>query len=164
MNAKVEAIFVASAAGATPRSVASAELVAGQGIRGDRYFEGKGTFSKSLKDLPDRELTLIEREEIERFNGASGHRYDDGAFRRNIVVSGIRLNELVDKTFQVGDVTVRGIRLCEPCKYLGGCLVPEVETAMAGKAGLRAQILASGTVALGDPVGAREGEPNKGAR
>ncbi len=38
--------------------------------------------------------------------------------RRNLVLRGVQLNRLVDKKFKVGEVTLRGIRLCEPCQYL----------------------------------------------
>lgn len=152
MFGKVNAIFIAPAASVPLESVTTAELVAGSGIKGDRYFSGVGTFSKKLKDQPDRELTLIEAEEIDGFNESAGTAFDYGAFRRNVVVSGVPLNELVGKTFKVGEITAEGIRLCEPCKYLGGCLVPEVETKMAGRAGLRARIVSGGSIRVGDPI------------
>ena len=38
--------------------------------------------------------------------------------RRNILTEGLRLNELVGKTFTIGAITVKGIRLCEPCSHL----------------------------------------------
>ena len=114
---------------------------------------GVGTFSKKLRGQPDRELTLIEAEEIDAFNKSAGTTFGYGAFRRNVVVSGIRLNDLVGKTFKTGDIALEGIRLCEPCKYLGACLVPEVQTKMAGRAGLRARIVVGGLLAVGDELG-----------
>lgn len=43
-------------------------LETGRGLVGDRYYEGDGTFSEKLRNTSDWEITLIEREEIERFS------------------------------------------------------------------------------------------------
>lgn len=152
MSGIVKAIYIAPAAGANPVFIQDAKLIAGRGIEGDRYFNGQGTFSKQLKDLPDRELTLIEREAIDEFNGAAATDFAEWEFRRNLVVSGIHLNDLVGHEFKVGSIRVRGIRLCEPCRYLGACLAPELERLMVASAGLRAQILDTGLVSVGDTV------------
>ena len=88
----VKAIYIAANGGAPMQAVEDADLVAGQGIVGDRYYGDSGTFSKKLKDLPDKELTLIESEQIDQFNTARGLSLDYGAFRRNIVTRGIHLH------------------------------------------------------------------------
>ena len=51
----VEAIFVGAEAELVPAPVHEAEVVAGQGVRGDRYFraESEGTFSKPGKSGQD---------------------------------------------------------------------------------------------------------------
>jgi MOSC domain-containing protein YiiM len=41
-----------------------------------------------------------------------------GEARRNIVTRNVPLNHLVGKEFAIGDVRIRGIRLCEPCDHL----------------------------------------------
>lgn len=129
-----------------------AELEAGKGIIGDRYYNDMGTFSEKLAGLPDKELTLIESEEIENFNIEHGFNFNFGDFRRNIVTKGIRLNQLEGKQFMLGGVRVRGVRLCEPCAHLASILVPDIVPALAHKAGLRAQIISSGTVRPGDQL------------
>ena len=132
--------------------VASASLVAGKGIEGDRYFTGKGTFSKQLQGNPSVEVTLIEKEEIDKFNNEHGQQQNDGDFRRNIVTTGIRLNNLVDKEFTIGSVKLKGIRLCEPCDYLAKTVNALVLPHMVGRGGLRAQILMGGTVNRDDTI------------
>ena len=57
------------------------------------------------------------------------------------------LNSLVGKEFQIGKVVLKGMRLCEPCKYLAKELNEEkVLSQMIHKAGLRAQIIKGGSI------------------
>jgi MOSC domain-containing protein YiiM len=125
---------------------------AGRGIIGDRYHSETGTFSRKLEGLPDKEITLIEIEEIDQFNASQGLDILPGEFRRNIVTQGVRLNELIGKTFSVGHVTLKGVRLCEPCAHLAGALTPEVLPHLVTKGGLRAAIVSGGIINRGDVV------------
>ena len=152
MTQNIEAIYIATASAQPMESVNTADLVAGRGMVGDRYYSDTGTFSKKLKDLPDKELTIIEAEEIEQFNSIQGFAFEPGAFRRNIVTRGVRLNDLVDREFSIGKVRLRGIRLCEPCDHLARLTDRAVLRAMVHKAGLRARILDSGTINVNDVI------------
>jgi MOSC domain-containing protein YiiM len=152
MQGSVVAIYVADKGGAALRAVPLAVLQAGRGIVGDRYFLQEGTFSAKLRNGQDWEVTLIEMEEVDRFNASVGKELAAGSFRRNIVTAGVRLNELVGKRFQVGNAVLEGMRLCEPCAYLAGLIGPEVVRAMAHRAGLRARILVGAEVARGQDV------------
>lgn len=143
MDGKVVAIFTTPEACGDLISVGEAALVAGRGIVGDRYHAETGTFSKQLPG-PDHELTLIEAEEIVRFNTESGLALDYSDMRRNIVTEGVSLNDLVDVEFKLGEVTVRGIRLCEPCAHLAALVGSEVLSGLVHRAGLRACILEGG--------------------
>ena len=152
MEGIIESILISGNAGGEVVSQSSVKLEKGRGIIGDRYHLSKGTYSKKLEKTHDFEITLIEREEIDVFNQATGLNYDAGAFRRNLVTRGIRLNDLVGKEFNIGDVKFRGVRLCEPCAYLSDLLGPEFLSLMAHKAGLRAQILVNGSIEASDSI------------
>jgi MOSC domain-containing protein YiiM len=147
-------IYVADAAGTPMRSTDRADFVAGQGIAGDRYFAGTGTYSPIAKK-PSQEVTLIEQEEIDAFNAA--HRGTIGAedLRRNLVTRGIALNDLVGVEFAIGGVVLKGIRLCEPCAYIADRTRPDVLPAMAHRAGLRAAVIVPGTARVGDSIAVR---------
>jgi hypothetical protein len=145
-------IYIAESANAAMKFLSTAALEAGKGIVGDRYYNARGTFSEKLADLPDFEVTLIESERIESFNKEHGFDYNHGDLRRNIVTQGIDLNTLEGKEFTVGDIRLRGVRLCEPCAHLAKVLTPKVIPALVHKAGLRAQILAGGALRIGDAV------------
>lgn len=149
---KVVAIVSTGEAGAPLQPVAQARLESGRGLVGDRYYQHSGTFSEKLKDGADWELTLIESEEIQRFNQLHGLALPAGSFRRNIVTSGIRLNDLVGRRFKVGSATLEGMRLCEPCAHLGKLIAPAVVKGMVHKAGLRARIVTGSLIRVGDEI------------
>ncbi|MBL4638847.1 MAG: MOSC domain-containing protein [Proteobacteria bacterium] len=152
MEGSVKDILTAEKSGIDLQSNTSVELFAGKGIVGDRYYSAQGTFSQALEGEPDFEITLIEQEQIDAFNQQTGFNYAAADFRRNIVTTGIDLNELEGKEFTVGNVRLKGIRLCEPCAYLSSLLGPEVLEHMLHKAGLRAQILTDGILHVSDKV------------
>jgi len=151
MQGSVTAIVTIAEAAGAPTAQDQAELVAGQGIVGDRYFLRVGTFSKQSIE-PDQELTLVEAEYIDRFNAETGLAIAYGDIRRNIVTRSISLNDLIDVEFQVGEARVRGIRLCEPCAHLAQLLGHEMLKGLVHKAGLRARILEGGTVRVNDKI------------
>ena len=152
MDGTIESILISGSAGGEMVSQSSVKLEIGRGIVGDRYYVSKGTYSRKLEKTHDFEVTLIEREEIDVFNQATGLDYGAGAFRRNIVTRGVRLNNLVGKEFSIGDLKFMGVRLCEPCAYLAELLGSEFLNLMAHKAGLRAQILVDGSIEVSDSI------------
>jgi MOSC domain-containing protein YiiM len=152
MNGAVLALFTAPNAQAPMQSVAEAQLEAGKGIVGDRYYLEIGTFSEKLRGTPDSEVTLVESEEIERFNQTQGLTLGFGDIRRNIITRDIRLNDLVGQHFQVGDVVLEGLRLCEPCAHLASIVTSTVLPGLVHRAGLRARIVSGGRVRTGDGI------------
>ena len=131
-------------------TVEQARVVPGKGIEGDRYFDGSGTWSNHPGN--GREVTLIEAEAIEAIAGESGINLAPGATRRNLVTRGVPLNHLVGREFRVGDVRLKGMRLCEPCEHLEGLTQKGVKSALLHRAGLRAEALSEGTLRIGDTI------------
>jgi len=148
-NGTVESIHIASAAQSRPQSVTQVVAIPGAGLEGDRYALKLGTF---YKPDPDRELTLIEAEAIEALRRDYEVELAAGEARRNIVTRNVPLNHLVGKEFSIGDVRIRGIRLCEPCDHLQNVTGKRVIKGLLHRGGLRAQILTPGTIRVGDTV------------
>jgi MOSC domain-containing protein YiiM len=146
----VEAIHLAPAGSQPMRAVERVRAIAGVGLEGDRYATGHGHWSATLK--VDRHVTLIEAEEIEALAAGSGIDLAAGETRRNVTTRGIRLNELVGRRFRIGAVEFEGTRLCEPCQYLTDLLGKPILEPLVHRAGLRAQILIDGEIAVGDEV------------
>jgi len=131
---RIESIHIAPAAEAPTQSVDQAQAVPGRGLERDRYFQQQGTF---FKPLPDFELTLIEAEAIEALQRDYGVELAPGEARRNLVTRGVALNHLVGREFRIGDVQVRGIRLCEPCGHLQRLAGRPVIKGLRHRGGLR---------------------------
>jgi MOSC domain-containing protein YiiM len=147
---QVEAIYITGQDAKPMESKDEVPARAGKGLEGDRYFTGDGTFSK--KPDPGRNITLIEREAIESAEAKYGVDLSEGAPRRNIQTRGVPLNHLVGKEFLIGDVRVKGVKLCEPCGHLESLTEPGVKQALIHRGGLRADILTDGTIKVGDPI------------
>jgi hypothetical protein len=147
----VEVLLTAAHAEDAMHTHSSVELRAGRGIVGDRYFEGTGTFSASEKH--GHQLTLIEAEVLDALRHDDLHLSPVDA-RRNIVTRGIDLNALVGQEFQVGTARCIGRRLCEPCSHLQRLTGAALLRPMVHRGGLRADILTSGIVRVGDAIAA----------
>lgn len=141
------AIFVSGKRGEKQLTASEVDVVAGCGIVGDRNFR------KSR--WPGQNITFIESEEIDNYNRNFAQNIALDATHRNIITQGIRLNALVGREFSIGDVRFKGVELCEPCSVLGKNLEnnmitkKEVVRAFVHKAGLRADILSDGKLAIG---------------
>ena len=72
--------------------------------------------------------------------------------RRNIVTRGIDLNALVGRRFTVGGIECIGRRLAEPCAHLERLSRPGILRPLVHRGGLRTDIVADGTVRVGDGV------------
>ncbi len=132
------------------KAVEAVRAVPGRGLEGDRYWSATGTYS--YKPSPDRDVTLIELEAIEALERDYGIVLPPGESRRNIVTRGVALNHLVNREFTVGEVTLRGLRLCDPCGHLERLAQPGVRQGLIHRGGLRAQILGAGMIRVGDPI------------
>src|ERR687895_2916770 len=149
---KISGIFIGPEKGQPMTGVTDVRAVAGRGLDGDRYSAKQGTFSQ--KDDPSREVTLIEREAIDAARRSYDVDVDPAETRRNILTEGVPLNHLVDKDFTVGEVRLRGLKLCEPCGHLERVTAKGVREPLIHRGGLRAQILTDGTIRVGDRVSA----------
>ncbi len=146
----VLSIHVATVGRASMVSVSEVRAVPGKGLEGDRYFLGTGSFSRLPK--PGREVTLIELEAIQALARDYSIDLEPGQARRNLVTVGVPLNHLVGQAFRVGDVTLMGVRLSEPCGLLEELVGYKVKPGLVHRGGLRAAILAEGTIRAGDQL------------
>ena len=136
-------------------SVNEVHAVPGKGLEGDRYFRQVGTYSGRPGPAglpPAREVTMIEIEAIEALKRDYGIELGLGDSRRNIVTRGVPLNHLVGREFHAGKVSLRGVRLCEPCAHLERLTHKELLRALVHKGGLRAQILTDGIIRVLDNI------------
>ena len=148
----VLSIYIAPAGEAPTVSVGEIQAIAGKGLEGDRYFRKTGSFSKTPGS--GREVTLIELEAIEALTREYQIDIDPGQARRNIVTRGVALNHLIDREFAVGEVVLRGTRLCDPCSHLEKLTVKGIMRGLIHRGGLRADIVRGGMIRVGDTISA----------
>jgi MOSC domain-containing protein YiiM len=150
---KIVAIFIRPEAGQPTQAMPQVHAVPGQGLEGDHHYL---TASPERKSDASREVTLVEIESIEAVRLDYGIALALGDSRRNLVTVDVPLNHLVGKKFRVGEVTLQGIRLCEPCSHLAQLTQKGVLPAMVHRGGLRAQILTEGNLRVGDIIESSE--------
>lgn len=119
------------------REVDVLECVAGRGVRGDRFFDYR-------PDYPGQ-ITFFSAEVFAELCAALGVRdAAPSAVRRNVVLSGVELGELIGQEFELQGVRFRGMAECRPCYWMDQAIAPGAETWLQGRGGLRAKILTSG--------------------
>jgi MOSC domain-containing protein YiiM len=146
----VVSIHVTSGSQARMNSAAKVHAIAGKGLEGDRYFSRTGSFSQ--EPGLGREITLIEVEALEALKRDYGIELPPADSRRNIVTRGVPLNHLVGEKFKIGEVKLRGIRLCDPCYHLEKLTAKGVMRGLVHRGGLRADILTDGVICVKDNV------------
>jgi MOSC domain-containing protein YiiM len=100
------------------------------------------------------------RDELEAIRALETERgivLEPGEARRNVVTCGVPLNHLVGREFRIGQVVLRGVRLCEPCTYLSKLVGNDVMTGLIHRGGLRADVARGGAIRVGDAIQPCEG-------
>ncbi len=120
----------------------SVECVAGKGLIGDRYF--------GFEDGYKGQITFFSAEVVDAARDEFGvPDFCASAFRRNVIVRGVDLPELVGREFTLAGVRFEGSEECRPCYWMDQALAPGAEEFLEGRGGLRARILTSGTIERG---------------
>lgn len=151
-SGKLLAIAIARQAKGPMEEVEQIEAVAGEGLRGDRYGAGIGAAQFRGHRKPENEVTLIAREAIEAANDEFNYTIAHLDTRRNLLTEDVPLNELVGKTFRVGEAVLKGLELCEPCGYLEKRTFPGIMAALKKRGGLRCCLVSGGTIRAGDAI------------
>ena len=118
------------------------ECIAGKGLVGDRYF--------SMEAGHKGQITFFSAEVVDaarkRFGAPD---FCPSVFRRNVIVRGAHLPELVGSQFTLGGIQFEGSEDCKPCYWMDQALAPGTEDFLTGNGGLRARVLTSGVLECG---------------
>ena len=149
-SGKVVSLFIVDRSAEPMKKVDQLAALAGQGIEGDRYLLGTGTYSK--KPEPGRQVTLIQSEVLTLLNEINITVKPEES-RRNVLTEGIEINNLIGKEFLVGTVRLRAHRLTRPCKYLENLLgQPGLYKELWDHGGISCEILTDGVIEEGDII------------
>jgi MOSC domain-containing protein YiiM len=123
-------------------------LVEEKGITEDKRYFGRLNYGKPAK----RQVTLIEREVIDRHAAALGADFDPGQVRSNIETTGIDLISLLGQEVQIGEATLLFVEPRTPCHKMDE-LAPGLRELMENsRQGIFAGVLKSGRVRPGDTI------------
>ncbi len=123
--------------------VSEVEAKKESGLAGDRFKE---------KPSGTRQVTLIQEEHLKVLESILGNRIDPALLRRNIMVRGINLLSLHNRSFKIGEVTLFCTGYCYPCSKMEDALGEGGYNAMRGHGGITANVENSGRIFSGDPV------------
>ena len=158
----VEAICIAPSASVHMQPVTEVEAIVGVGLAGDRYARKIGFYSPRPTDPGAREVTLFEAEVLDALRAEHDIELAPTEHRRNLTVRGVRLGELLGQRFRVGEVLLESVKDCPPCEHLEQLLGKPVLRPLLDRGGLRARVLAGGTIHVGDTI--RLEVPSEAAR
>ncbi len=155
--AKIKNIYTCTQAALKMVKQEKVRVIALQGIDGDRYAHQVGSFSNS-NPTKIRDITLIASSAIARANHLLHAQdlpsYTEAETRRNVVIDEISpedLNALVGKIFYLGAIKLKGTELCDPCNHPAKLARKQAfHRAFKGLGGIRAVLLDSGEIQIGD--------------
>ncbi|AOS46176.1 MOSC domain protein [Lacunisphaera limnophila] len=119
------------------REVPQIECIAGRGLKGDRFFDHQPDYKG--------QVTLFSTEVFAELRAAVNlPEASPAALRRNLLVTGADLNELIGAEFELQGVRLLGTEECRPCYWMDEALGPGAEAWLRGRGGLRCRILSDG--------------------
>lgn len=146
MKGVVKGICISGGAGEPMQEVTEVTAIVGQGLEGDRYAAGDGSFNKGNQGT--RQVTLMNA----IFFEGSGFAFRES--RRNLFIEGVELMWLIGREFQIGTARLRGVKYCDPCQRpskLSGNPA-SFQAAFFDRGGLVVEVIESGVIKLGDEV------------
>jgi MOSC domain-containing protein YiiM len=122
-------------------SVNHASLDPSYGIQGDHYAGRSGK----------RQISLIQAEHLPAIASMMQRSHvTPEPLRRNIVVAGINLLALKNRTFQLGEAVLEYTGLCHPCSRMEEMLGRGGYNAMRGHGGITARVIYPAKIQIGD--------------
>ena len=152
MAGTVEGLYIAERAGQPMHSVEAVTGEAYKGLVGDRHYRPRGGPTSKGKRGEVQDLSLVEAEVLELLLDEHGIGLAGHETRRNVLVRGVRLNDLIGKRFKLGGLLCEGIEICQPCSHMQKKVGKPILKPLVHRGGLRARILESGIVRVGDSI------------
>jgi MOSC domain-containing protein YiiM len=146
---RVESIYIAESAGDPMEPVDSVGAVDG-GLAGDRYCTGRGHYSP----FDVCQVTFVQAEALESIRDRTRLDPTGGDHRRNVVVRGGDIHDLLNHRFSIGGARFEGTRERPPCRYLEQVTGQDglVRALADGGGGICARVAEPGEFAVGDEL------------
>jgi MOSC domain-containing protein YiiM len=115
--------------------------ITGRGIIGDRFFDHADSYKG--------QITFFSQDVFKRMCRAMRANAQPSAMRRNVIVEGVDLNQLIGRRFSIRGIQFEGTEECRPCHWMDAAVAPGAEEFLKGNGGLRARILNDGWLRSG---------------
>ncbi|MGH7944056.1 MAG: MOSC domain-containing protein [Opitutaceae bacterium] len=115
---------------------------AGFGLEGDRFFGYRPDYNGQVTFFSWEAYDAV------RIEFAVPDLKPD-AFRRNVLIEGAHLNDLIGARFTLGGVDFEGVCEAKPCYWMNTVVAEGAEQSLRGRGGLRARILTDGVLHRG---------------
>jgi len=115
---------------------------AGWGLEGDRFYGYRPGYKGQVTFFAWE--TLLQARKKFGLPALS-----PGVFRRNVVVEGIDLGQMLERRFTLGGVEFEGTGEARPCHWMNEVVAPGAEEWLMGQGGLRAKVLSDGELFIG---------------
>ena len=140
-------IGVRTARGAPMKELERVVALTDRHLDGDRHQGRSGS---------KRQVTLIQAEHLPAIAGMLGRAdVEPALLRRNLLISGLNLLALKDRSFRIGDALLEYTGLCHPCSTMETTFGPGGYNAVRGHGGITARILEGGEITIGSAVAAQ---------
>lgn len=121
------------------------ECISGRGLRGDRFFDYKENYRG--------QVTLFGWDVFEKMRRElPAPAAEPAALRRNVVIDGLDLLQLIGQPFELQGVQLQGVEECRPCYWMDQAIAPGAEAWLRGRGGLRCRIISNGVLVRNEPV------------
>jgi hypothetical protein len=113
------------------------ECVAGQGLRGDRFFAQQPDYKGQITFFAHEVFCALVAD-LQLLDASPG------ALRRNVLTEGVDLNSLIGRRFTLQGVDFIGTEECRPCYWMDQAIGPGADAWLKSRGGLRCRILSDG--------------------
>ncbi|MEK0445294.1 MAG: hypothetical protein RLZZ399_615 [Verrucomicrobiota bacterium] len=124
--------------------VPEVHCVAGQGLKGDRFFGYKPDYKGQITFFAWETYQQIQKQFSQAPTSPS-------VLRRNVVTEGLDLMGWVGVEFELQGVRFFGTGECAPCEWMNLAVAPGAEAFLKGLGGLRARVLSDGILRCDSP-------------
>ncbi len=149
---KLNAIYIASSAGAEMHPVDRIQALEQTGLSGDRYSMARGFWQVTEAC----QVTLISEDDLNKARKGLSYslraKLDTGHHRRNLVIGNLKTRDLRDKTIRIGDAIFRYHKPRPPCGYLDKIEGKGLGGALGKNSGICLTVISGGMIAVGDRV------------
>lgn len=145
---RLTAIYIAEKGGAMMQACQTATAIEQQGLTGDRYCTGQGYWHR----VESCQVTLISEYDLKQAQKRQTVTLNNGEHRRNLVISGIRTQQLKHCQLHIGDAVFAYHKPRPACGYINKITQQKMMEALKVNCGICLKVIKGGRFNVGDHI------------